>query len=126
VAGGRGGGGRPAPPPRPAARSVEFDALLLAGCPQPADDAHGARDAKAGEPGPGTIADPRVLLLLNEAYRHAKPLGGWATVPEVWDAAGAPATAPGVILGEDPAAVLSEVTGLLRHHRVWERFPADA
>ena len=53
---------------------MEFDALLLAGVPGIATDGFGARDAKAGN---GTVAaaaaDPRVLLMLAEAYRHSKP-----------------------------------------------------
>ena len=32
------------------ARSIEFDAVLLAGTPGPGKDAYGARDAKAGDP----------------------------------------------------------------------------
>ncbi|WP_345602132.1 catalase, partial [Streptomyces chumphonensis] len=59
------------------ARSVEFDAVLLAGNPAPGEDAHGARDAKAGDGG-RAATDPRVLLLVAEAYRHAKAVGGWA------------------------------------------------
>ena len=36
-------------------RSVEFDAVLLAGAPAPAPDALPARDAKAGTPVPATV-----------------------------------------------------------------------
>ncbi|GAA4078676.1 catalase CatB [Nonomuraea soli] len=104
-----------------AARSVEFDAILVAGAPEPGADAQGARDAKAGVSG---TVDPRVALLLNEAYRHAKPLGGWGEAREAFTAAGIPATAPGVVTGESAADVLEQVTGLLALHRVWERFPS--
>ncbi|MFK0045955.1 hypothetical protein ACIQU4_17885 [Streptomyces sp. NPDC090741] len=58
------------------ARSVEFDALFLAGVPHPGTDAHGVGDATTGAPvleGP----DPRILLMVTEAYRHAKAVGGW-------------------------------------------------
>ncbi|SCK20948.1 catalase [Streptomyces sp. WMMB 714] len=109
------------------ARSVEFDALLVAGVPAQGDDAYGARDAKAGQARrDGTAPDPRVLKMLSEAYRHAKALGGWGTGTEVFAAAGVPAGAPGVVTGGDPSAVLRHVVALLEEHRVWERFPAGA
>ena len=57
-------------------RSVEFDALLLAGAPAPAPDALPARDAKAGAADAGAV-DPRVLLLVEECWRHAKAIGAW-------------------------------------------------
>ncbi|MER6772539.1 catalase [Streptomyces bacillaris] len=104
------------------ARSVEFDAILLAGTPAPGDDAYGARDAKAA--GPARASDPRVLLLLSEAFRHGKAVGGWGEVAGVLEAAGAAATLPGVVTGDDPAAVLEGITRLLGEHRVWDRFPA--
>ncbi|CAM5464383.1 catalase [Streptomyces cyaneofuscatus] len=104
------------------ARSVEFDAILLAGAPGPGDDAYGARDAKAG--GPATATDPRVLLLLSEAFRHGKAVGGWGEVAGALEAAGAHATLPGVVTGDDPATVLEQISRLLGEHRVWDRFPA--
>ncbi|NJQ02697.1 catalase [Streptomyces zingiberis] len=109
-----------------AARSVEFDALLLAGAPEPGDDAHGARDAKAGG-GSGAPVDPRVALLAGEAFRHAKALGGWGDARRVTEAAGIDPAAPGVILADGPDGavdVLDGVAGLLTRHRVWDRFPA--
>ncbi|MEO5877148.1 MAG: catalase [Streptosporangiaceae bacterium] len=106
------------------ARSVEFDALLLAGAPAPGKDAYGARDAKAGN-GAGTGVDPRVVLMLTEAYRHAKAIGGWATAAEALAAAGISTDAPGVLLGDDGEEVLAQLTGLLGDHRVWDRFPTD-
>jgi catalase len=101
------------------ARSVEFDALLLAGAPVPAPDALPQRDAKAGEPGPIGL-DPRVSLLVLECFRHAKALGGWGAGAEALAALGG--TGPGVVLGEEGAGVLEAITGLLGAHRVWERF----
>jgi catalase len=53
------------------ARSVEFDAVLVAAAPAPAADADEPKDAKAGEPVAETSVGPRVTLLLAEAYRHA-------------------------------------------------------
>ncbi|MFG2526579.1 catalase [Streptomyces sp. NPDC048516] len=110
------------------ARSVEFDAVVLAGAPGPGKDAHGARDAKAGDPTAGdhTETDPRVLLMLSEAYRHGKALGGWAGAEEAFQAAGVPTAAPGVALGRDGLATLHQITQLLGRHRVWERFSTHA
>jgi catalase len=104
------------------ARSVEFDALLLAGSPPPGADAAPARDAKAGAPG-GAV-DPRVVLMIQECFRHAKAIGAWGSGRAALEAAGC-ATGPGVVIDDDdPSAVLKAVTMLLESHRVWERFPA--
>ncbi|WP_030453565.1 catalase [Herbidospora cretacea] len=105
-----------------AARSVEFDAIVVAGAPAPGVDAIGARDAKAGLSGP---VDPRVSLMLNEAYRHGKPLGGWDGAADAFASAGIPPGAPGVVVGEAGPEVLGEVVTLLGGHRVWSRFPAS-
>jgi catalase len=106
------------------ARSVEFDALLLAGTPGTGADAFGARDAKAGN---GTAdaagADPRVLLMLAEAYRHAKPIAVVEGAGPVLSAAGIPGKAPGVLASQDAMQVLTATIGLLGQHRVWDRFP---
>ncbi len=104
-----------------ASRSVEFDAVLLAGRPTPGADALTARDSKAGESaGPGL--DPRVVLLLQECFRHAKAIGAWgAGVSALADAGVAP-DAPGVVTGEEAGAVFTELHELLGAHRVWERF----
>ncbi|MFD8595295.1 catalase [Kitasatospora sp. NPDC059646] len=104
------------------ARSVEFDAVLLAGTPAPAGDATPARDARAA--GPDDTVDPRIVLLLGEAWRHAKAIGGWGPARDALAAAGLPADGEGVVLGDDPVRVLREVADLLAEHRVWKRFPA--
>ncbi|MGJ6968995.1 catalase [Streptosporangium sp. G11] len=113
------------------ARSVEFDALLLAGAPAPGRDAYGSRDAKAGSGVPGALVDPRVLLMLGEAFRHAKPIGGWGDAERALTAAGIDAAAPGVLVADDGdgsggGRVLEEIIRLLGQHRVWERFPPAA
>ncbi|WP_326701179.1 catalase [Streptomyces sp. NBC_01754] len=92
------------------ARSVEFDAVLLAGAPG----------------GAGTAADPRLLVLLNEAFRHGKAIGAWAGGDQMLASAGVPQGAPGVVNGGAGTEVLEQVTGLLGGHRVWDRFPATA
>jgi catalase len=111
-----------------AARSIEFDAIVLAASPVPAADAHGARDAKAaadqtGGNLAGGAVDSRVLLMLTEAYRHGKALGAWGSGTGALEAAGIPVGAPGVVSGEEAGAVLDRISELLAEHRVWERFP---
>jgi catalase len=104
------------------ARSVEFDAVLLAGAPAPAPDALPARDAKAGAA--GSIAlDPRVVLLVDECWRHAKTIGAWGAGVTVLQEAGVAGT-PGVVTGETAETAFTAVQQFLGAYRVWERFPA--
>jgi catalase len=84
------------------ARSIEFDAVLVAG-------------DLSGTP------DPRILQLLGEAYRHCKALGGWDGAQAVLSAAGIPADAPGLVLAGAPTDIVGGITDLLATHRVWER-----
>jgi len=104
------------------ARSVEFDALLLAAAPPPAPDALPARDAKAGAAARPAI-DPRVLLLAGEAWRHAKAIAAWGGGARVLSQAGI-ADTPGVVAAGSGPAAFEEVQQLLAAHRVWQRFPA--
>ncbi|MEU8633606.1 catalase [Amycolatopsis sp. NPDC048633] len=97
------------------ARSVEFDALLLAGSPPPGADVLPAGD---------DAVDPRVVLIVQECFRHAKAIGAWGSGRAALEAAGC-ATGPGVVLDDDPAVVLAKTTKLLGAHRVWERFPTS-
>ncbi|MCE0448243.1 hypothetical protein LT493_44600 [Streptomyces tricolor] len=109
------------------ARSVEFDALLVAGTPGVGADAYGARDAKAGQPSAQQATpDPRVGLLLAEAYRHGKAIGAAKGGETALEAAGIPLDAPGVLAGDTATGVLQQLTRLLAAHRVWERFPSAA
>ncbi|MFI1279829.1 catalase [Streptomyces sp. NPDC020858] len=105
-----------------AARSIEFDALLFAGTPEAAADAQGARDAKAGAPEPGS-PDPRVLLLLNEAYRHGKAIGGWGAASRVLQAFGIQENEPGIAFADTAAKALKRISQALAEHRAWDRFP---
>ena len=102
-------------------RSVEVDVLLLAGSPAPAPDALVNRDAKAGA-APSATVDPRVLLMVDECWRHAKVIGAWGEGSTAVQASGVAGSA-GVVLGDDPASVFTEVQGLMAGHRVWDRFP---
>ncbi|MFG3300474.1 catalase [Micromonospora chersina] len=104
-------------------RSVEFDAILLAAAPAPAPDALPARDAKAGAADSATV-DPRVLLLVEEAWRHAKAIGAWGAGADVLRQAGV-AGSPGVVTGDSGGEVFGAVQQLMSAHRVWERFPAS-
>jgi catalase len=105
-----------------ATRSVEFDAVLVAGSPLPAAHALVVRDTKAGEDGAPQL-DPRVVLLLQECYRHAKAIGAWGDGVSALEIAGIP-QAPGILTGTDPSAVFGELHTALGAHRVWERFGA--
>ena len=104
------------------ARSVEFDVMLVSGSPVPAPDALPARDAKAGAADTANI-DPRVVLLLEEAYRHCKVIGAWGDGEAALEAAGITGT-PGIVRGESGADVLARVQEQMAFHRVWERFSA--
>ncbi|MBC2641028.1 MULTISPECIES: catalase [unclassified Rhodococcus (in: high G+C Gram-positive bacteria)] len=80
-------------------RSVEFDAVLVA----------------------TQVADPRVLVLLTEAFRHCKAIGGWGAGRGLLDVAGIPADAPGVVIADEASALFDGVTALMKSHRVWAR-----
>ncbi|QIM22060.1 catalase [Phycicoccus sp. HDW14] len=100
-------------------RSVEFDAVVVAALLTPADDARQTRDAKAGH-SDVTALDPRLDLLLDEAYRHGKAIG----VVGDADTAAAVGLLPedaGVVVG-DAAAVAAGVLEALGTHRAWDRF----
>ncbi len=103
------------------ARSIEFDAILLAGAPAPAPDALPSVDAKAAAPSKPAL-DPRVALMVSEAYRHGKAIGGWADAATALEAVGCAPGSPGVVVTDDPAQALEQVLELLSAHRVWERF----
>jgi catalase len=105
-----------------ATRSVEFDALLVGGSPVPGADALTVRDSKAGQAA-GPQLDPRVVLLLQESFRHAKVIGAWGAGTTALELAGVTG-GPGVVVGTDPTTVLEEVRAALGAHRVWERFGA--
>ena len=104
------------------ARSVEFDVLLVAGAPGPAPDALALRDAKAGG-GDATRLDPRVDLLVDECFRHAKVIGGWGDGARALEEAGI-AGSPGVVTEDSGASALAGVQEQMALHRVWDRFPA--
>lgn len=102
-------------------RSVEYDVLLLAGSPVPAPDALANRDAKAGAADTVTV-DPRVVLMVEECFRHAKVIGAWGAGTDALAAAGVPLDAPGVVTGATAADVFAGVSEPMGFHRAWDRF----
>ena len=120
--GGEADGGIPVQRTYLTARSTEFDAVIMAGSGAPADDAEQGLDAKAGKP--GASLDPRVVLLLSEAFRHAKAIGAWGSGAAGLDAASIPDEAAGVVRGDSADQVVPQIQELLAAHRAWERFPA--
>jgi catalase len=103
-------------------RSVEFDVLLLAGAPAPAPDAVIARESEAGA-STSTTLDPRVVLMVQECWRHGKAIGAWREGVNALAQTGVDGS-PGVVTGESASAVFTEIQQLMASHRVWERFPA--
>ncbi|MDT9591445.1 catalase [Nocardioides zeae] len=95
-------------------RSVELDAVVLTTVTAPAPD---AGNSLLGD------LDPRVRLLVEEAFRHAKPVAGLGRGGEALLAAGVPADAAGVLTAGDATALWSDLTDLLAAHRAWDRFP---
>ncbi len=81
-------------------RSVEFDALLLAG--------------------PEDASDPRLAQLVEEVWQQAKPIGACGSGVAVLEALGR-ASGPGVVVADSAGEVLAQVRELLGEHRVWER-----
>jgi catalase len=62
-------------------RSIEYDAIVVA------DRLAGPRDVK-------------LSVLLQEAFRHCKPLGDWGNAGQVLRDAGIDVSAPGIVLGD--------------------------
>ena len=102
-------------------RSVEFDAILVAGRPSPAADSLPSRHTKAGQAAPADV-DPRVKLLLDEAFRHGKVIGAWGDGTEALEACGYSAADVGIVADDEVAGVVNTVLELMASHRVWERF----
>jgi catalase len=105
------------------ARSVEYDALVLAGNPEPAPDAYGARDAKVSDDAEAvTDIDSRVLTLVTEAFRHGKPIAAHGDGEAVLEAVGLTGSDAGVAAASGGGDALERLIALLRGHRVWNRF----
>jgi catalase len=66
-----------------------------------------------------------VRLLVEEAYRHAKLIGAYGAGLDALTAGGCATGSVGVVTGEDPQQVLSEMLEQLGEHRMWQRFPTS-
>ncbi len=61
-------------------------------------------------------------MLLQEAYRHYKPIGSWGKGNEVVAAAGVGADAPGVLAAKAASpSFISELVRQIGLHRAWDR-----
>jgi catalase len=88
-------------------RSVEYDALVVAG----------------GNGSAATVAnDPWAAVNLGEAFRHHKPIAAWGEGRQVLEAVGIAEDAPGVVTAENGnktfVRALAEAMGWHRH---WDR-----
>ena len=85
------------------ARSIEYDALVVAAGTKP-------------------IRDIKLVLLLQEAFRHCKALAAWGDGTQALAAAGIELDAPGVLVADGVnkpfTEALADAVGL---HRVWDR-----
>jgi catalase len=85
------------------ARSIEFDAIVVAAGTKP------TRDIK-------------LIVLLQEAFRHCKGIAAWGDGTDALAAAGIDLDSPGVLVADSVdrafTTALAEAVGL---HRVWER-----
>ena len=93
--------------------------LLVGSFPVPAPDALALRDEKSGA-GDGPM-DPRVELLVQESWRHAKVIGAWGPGAEVLTAVGV-LGGQGVVTADSGVETFEQVRSLMGAHRVWERF----
>jgi catalase len=85
------------------ARSIEFDAVVIAA-------------------GTTVTNDIKLVVLLQEAFRHCKPLGAWGSGVKLLDAAAVDREAPGVLLGGEVDKTFGQnLVVALGLHRVWER-----
>ena len=87
------------------ARSIEFDAIIIAAGTTPSSDI-------------------KLTVLLQEAYRHCKPIAGWGDISEQLELAGIPADEPGVTIAETGGKPFTDsLITALGMHRVWDRAP---
>ena len=85
------------------ARSVEFDAIVVAG-------------------GTAATGDIKQTVLLQEAYRHCKALAAWAGGEDILTAAGIDLKAPGVSVGTGVDKTFTDtLTAAIGLHRAWDR-----
>jgi catalase len=87
-------------------RSIEFDAIVVAGDVEPTDDI-------------------KLVVLLQEAFRHCKTLGAWGTGTALLESAAIPVDGPGIVTGRTVAkAFTNELVSAIGLHRAWARAEA--
>jgi catalase len=87
-------------------RSIEFDALLVAGETERTNDI-------------------KLVILLQEAYRHCKALGAWGSGSAVLEDAGIPLDVDGIVTGKAVGkAFTDELVAAVGLHRAWARAEA--
>jgi catalase len=89
-------------------RSVEYDALVVAG----------------GAAGAGALAaDPFAAMNLQEAFRHHKTVAAWGAGRDVLVQAGVAADAAGVVTADEAATSFTDaLVEAVGWHRHWDRF----
>ncbi|MDT5300256.1 MAG: catalase, partial [Mycobacterium sp.] len=64
----------------------------------------------------------KLVVMLQELFRHCKPLGAWGDGAALLEAAGIGRNAAGVLVGDDSDKEFSsDLVAALGRHRVWER-----
>ena len=87
------------------ARSIEFDALVVAAGTTPTPDI-------------------KLVVLLQEAFRHCKTLAAWGDGRAVLKAARIPVKGPGIEVADDvDKAFTAKLAAALGMHRAWDRAP---
>ncbi len=87
-------------------RSIEFDAVLVAGETEPTNDI-------------------KLVILLQEAYRHCKALGAWGNGSAVLEDAGIPLSGEGMVTGKVVGkAFTDQLVASIGLHRAWARAEA--
>ncbi len=84
-------------------RSVEVDAVLVAGSP----------------------AEANARIIVDEAFRHLKPLGVLPQGTNLLAAAGVAPDADGVFAESDASSIVESLIAGLEEHRVWNRLVTD-
>ncbi|OZD78661.1 catalase HPII [Rhodococcus sp. 05-2256-B2] len=87
-------------------RSIEFDAFVVAGGTTPTNDI-------------------KLILLLQEAFRHCKAMGAWGDGATLLEQAGIGADDAGVVIGETAVKAFNDALfAAVGLHRAWDRAPA--
>jgi catalase len=87
-------------------RSIEFDAFVVAGGTTPTNDI-------------------KLILLLQEAFRHCKAMGAWGDGAALLEQAGIGTDDAGIVIGETAVKAFNDaLLAAVGLHRAWDRAPA--